>query len=56
MMVKGYAKIEWKYFELKYKQGTGLNLAITKNLAEIMGGRIWVQSITGVGATVKVTF
>lgn len=36
-------------------EGSGLGLSITKNIIELMGGEIWVESIEGKGSTFSFT-
>lgn len=35
----------------KVRIGSGLGLAVSKNLAELMGGKMWVESVKGAGST-----
>ena len=51
-LFKEFSQIESAY--TKTYEGTGLGLALTKRLVELLGGRIWVESEFGKGS--KFTF
>ena len=40
---------------LKKQEGTGLGLTISKAIIELLGGRIWIESVFGSGTTVYFT-
>ncbi|HCF04854.1 MAG TPA: histidine kinase [Desulfomicrobiaceae bacterium] len=44
-----YAQISGEH--QRYHKGTGLGLPVAKRLAELLGGRVWVESAVGEGST-----
>lgn len=58
---EGQAFLFTKFFRIRNEatrniSGTGLGLWITKNLVELMGGKIYFQSLKGVGSEFSVVF
>ncbi|MCL5411968.1 MAG: ATP-binding protein [Patescibacteria group bacterium] len=54
-LFKKFGRLDSSYKAVATSGGTGLGLYITKNLIELQGGKVWVESDLGKGATFSFT-